>query len=506
MKIPLMTVLITAMNVVCLLSACSGVSDERVERTTSLVSGDIGHELDARLSPFVERIMRDHGAASVVVGVARGDQIVYARAFGYQNIETEERASLETVYHMSSLSKPFVATAVMKLVEQGRVNLDDRIVVHLPYFTLQGEDSDRVTILDVLTHSSGIPRDIGSNDWESQESGDDALEQYVRSFADERMEFAPGSQFAYSNSAMNCIGDLIAKASGMSFEEYVQQYVLEPAGMTESTFLKPIPTPSDWAMPHVLTTTTRVWDVYPYNRRHAPSATLHSNVLEMCRWGMITLNQGSHAGITVLEPEFHDQLLKPWRDTPWGQIGLNWFLQEHEGRRTILHTGEDTGFSSQIVLYPDEDLCIVVLANLAESRVARIGNAAAEVVFGLEIKDYVIPGRIEFGKRMDEAGIESAKKLWASLQTDPNYTTGEWQINLLGHGLIWEKRYEEAKQVFGFNIDEYPESANVYDSYGDALLAEGDQAGALEYFRKAVEVDASFTESLPKIEKLLSGD
>ncbi|MCB0263080.1 MAG: serine hydrolase [Calditrichaeota bacterium] len=470
-----------------------------------IISGPIGQKLEDELTPYIRRIMIDHKCVSVAIGVTKGTEIIYAKAFGFEDIETRKEASIHTVYHMASISKPFVATAILQLAEKGKLSLDDPVVKYLPYFKLAENGHETVTIRHLLTHTSGLPITTGSYDWENPSFGEDALEKYVRSIAGEKLLFPSGSQFTYSNPGFECLGNVIAKVSGMSFEDYMQHHVLNPTGMRASTYSKPDYLPDNWAAAHLLRLSTERWQHYPYNRKHAPSSTLHSNVVDMCKWGIINLNYSKLNQLEILKPSTFARLFQPEFDTPWGgKIGLGWFLQEYAGKKTILHNGEDTGFETQLILYPEEEISIVVMANRNSSRTARIANATIEVILDLGIKDYKVSGRFPFGDQMAKNGIDSAKVLWHKLKSDSadRYQTGEYVLNTLGHSLIEADKFELAKEVFQFNIDEFPESPNVYDSFGDALLAEGDTLNAIRYFKKSLAVDPDFEDPKPKLIKL----
>lgn len=152
-------------------------------------------------------------------------------------------------------------------------------------------------------------------------------------------------------------------------------------------------------------------------------------------------------------------------------------------------------------MLPDDSVTICVVANRNYSRVACITNAIIETIFDLPVKDYTVSGRIPFGAEMELNGFEAAKLKWKVLEADTTdlYYTNEWEMNVTGHSLIAAKRFDEAKQVFQFNRDQYPSSPNTYDSYGDALLAEGDTLGAISYFLKALEIDPTFPDPRPKL-------
>ncbi len=473
---------------------------------TEIIKGKLGLKLQAQLDPFIQQLRFDHDCeSSIAIGVTQGDSIIYAKAFGYANIDTKDSVDIYTVYHLASLSKPVVAAALVKLQAQGKLNLNDPVVKYLPYFKLQSPAYKSISIKQILTHTSGLPSNVGKDNWEEPLYTDDALEIYVKSIQSAELEFAPGSGHSYSNTGFNILGDVIAKAAGMTFENYVQQNIFTPAGMESSTFLKPKHLPKHWAAPHIIGTKNRTWEYYPYNRMYAPSSALHSNIVDMCRWGMINLNHGQWGENSVLDPTDYAAMIHPWEDTPWGEkIGLSWYLQNYEGMKTILHTGADIGFSTQIILYPEEDISIVVLANRAYSRTARLANAIIEIIKDLGIKPYEVSARFPFCKTWEEQGFDQAKILWQELLQDTSdiYYANEWEMNSIGHGLIFTKEFTKAKAAFHFNIELFPKSANVYDSYGDALLAEGDTTQAIEYFQQALLVNPEFGDPVPKLEDL----
>ena len=132
----------------------------------------------------------------------------------------------------------------------------------------------------MLSHLSGMP-DVEDYEWDKPQYDDGALERYVRSLSNQSLIAAPGAGFRYSNMAYEVLGDLIAKVSGMSFEDYVRRHILEPLGMKSSTLLVKQANSSLLTSPHVMDNSyqTVVSKVFPYNRMHSPSSTVYSNVL-----------------------------------------------------------------------------------------------------------------------------------------------------------------------------------------------------------------------------------
>jgi CubicO group peptidase (beta-lactamase class C family) len=152
---------------------------------------------------------------------------------------------------------PFVATAIMQLVEHGKLDLDDPVIKFVPYFRLKDLRYKEITVRQMVTHTSGMP-DVMNYYWDKPEYDDGALERYVRSLGDKTLRWAPGKEFRYSNMAFEVLGDLVAKISGKSFDDYVAENILKPVGMKSSTLLYKSAEPAKLAGGHTLTRGTVV--------------------------------------------------------------------------------------------------------------------------------------------------------------------------------------------------------------------------------------------------------
>ena len=383
-----------------------------------IVAGETGKNLDAHLSPFIQNVMRSHELPGLASGVVADNEIMYARGFGVKSIETQSPVSMTTVFHMASISKPFVATALMQLIEQGRVQLDAPVVAYLPYFKLDDDRYRDITIQQMLSHVSGMP-DETDYEWETPQYDAGALERYVRSVSSMKLIAEPGEKFAYSNMAFECLGDVIAKVSGLSFDDYVKENILDPAGMTESSFLKPEHLPENWAAPHVRVLTSLAWAGYPYNRMHGPSSTLHSSALEMCRWAMINLNRGSLKGKSILNAASYDVLWRAWAETGDGrQVGLSWFLEEYRGAQVVAHGGGDVGFNTYFIMLPEKRAAVAVLCNLLPAPVKKIACSALDILLGYEPTPILPYASSLVCKTLEVEGLEAAVAQWNSLKSN----------------------------------------------------------------------------------------
>jgi CubicO group peptidase (beta-lactamase class C family) len=340
--------------------------------TTFAQSQPIIGEIDNYL---LEQI-RSSGIPGLAVAVVRDGDVVFSRAYGVSGLGTDDKLTPKHIFHFASISKPFVATAIVQLAEKGKLGLDDTVVKHLPYFRLDDERYRDITIRQMLNHTAGMP-DVEDYVWGHPQFDEEAAERYVRSLSAERLLWDPGSGFKYSNMAFDVLGDLIAKVSGVSFEEYIRINILDPIGMVESSFIYP-------QIDQALRTTghtgnpARVSAVYPYNRRHAPSSTLNSSVAEMTRWMLVNLNRGELDGRRILREESFDLL---WTSTTDHTIGLSWFIHEEDGDWEILHGGSDLGFRSYIVLLPEDGIGVVLASNWQRTDAEEIIYGVVDLIF-----------------------------------------------------------------------------------------------------------------------------
>ena len=276
---------------------------------------EVADRMAATFEPMARRAVAEHGLPGLVVGVVAEGRLAWSGAWGVRRIGGADPLTPRSLFHMASVTKPFVGTAVMQLVEQGKVDLDAPVVRYLPYFQLADTRASAITVRQMLSHTSGMP-DVKDYEWEKAVADEGALERYVRGLGNEQLIAAPGERFRYSNMAYEVLGHLVAKVSGETFEAYVKAHILAPLGMKDSTIFRPEADPALTTTPHVLDGQLEMVAsaVYPYNRMHGPSSTLHSNVPDMARFALANLRRGELDGRRILRTESYDVLWKPTGD------------------------------------------------------------------------------------------------------------------------------------------------------------------------------------------------
>lgn len=320
----------------------------------------------------IDAYLRQYVAQSRVVGlaiaVAQSGQIIFQGGYGVQDLRTGQLVTAETLFHLASVVKTMTSTAIFQLREAGKLDLDDPLVKHLPYFRVDDPRSDQITIRQCLCHISGIghPEDYG---WDNPEFDDEALERHVRSLVDHKLiELEPG-RISYSDIAYNVLGDLIAKVSGLSYEAYMQTHLFEPLGMTKTTTMPP-----RQGDPALLATGyeqaedgTIKQSFYPYNRIHVPCGCIASNVLEMTRYATAHLRRGELDGVRILPAPSYADLwaiqVQNVRPDVESDNALGWWVRRNSGEFVVEHDGMDDGFVSHLRLWTQSQISIVVLSN-----------------------------------------------------------------------------------------------------------------------------------------------
>lgn len=482
------------------LAACDGAPGGE-DRSSVEPETTAPHETASALDAYVNDAVRRLEIPGLAVAIVEGDAIYYTRAFGTPRLGSSEPLTVDHLFHFASVSKPFVATAIVQMVERGEVDLDAPVIDYLPYFPI----GDRgVTIRRMLNHTSGMP-DVADYEWERPESDEGAAERYVRSLGDRQLLFEPGKKFRYSNMAFDVLGDVIAKISGMSFERYVEAQILEPLRMHDSSFLYPATEPTLRTSGHVWAGAPVVSDVYPYNRRHAPSSTLNSSVVEMTHWAIANLNRGHFRDRHILRPESYDLL---WGATAAAgdaiDVGLSWFVGEYRGERMIWHDGGDTGFTSTLALLPDSDRAVILASNYDRTPMRELRAGILEILAGEVPAPVRRRGAEAFADVLVTSGVEAALEHYRELQAEASdrYALGPSQLNGLGYYYLRNGEVERAIEVFRANVELYPEVANGWDSLGEALLVAGEREEGIRHYRKALALDPDFENPRRVLEEL----
>jgi CubicO group peptidase (beta-lactamase class C family) len=470
------------------------------------VENALTKKLNTYLIEMVDRLK----LPGLSIAVTRNDSIVYSKAFGYTNINTKQPMRPENIFHWASVSKTFVATGIMQLYEKGTIDLDEKLITYLPYFKQKDPYYNAITIRQMLNHTSGIG-DVDNYEWDKPQYDSGALERFVRSIASDNMRFQPGKDMAYSNTAYETLGDVIAKVSGMSFETYIRKNILDPLEMNSTSFLYQEIPDSLRVSGHRWAGEPIVSKHYPYNRMHGPSSTLNSSVLEMTHYAVAHLHRGVYKGKRILA----DSTYNLWWTNSINlegkpKIGLAWWLGERHGVKTVSHGGGDTGFRSFFMLIPEKNISVMLVCNYEVIRTYDVATSILDMLLGKE--PYLVKRAIgfNFAEVLKAEGLDSAKVFVKKTSEDSvkrTYFVWNEEADAFaypGYLYLDNDMFEEAIEVLKFNLEQFPNSAWAHSHLAGAYAKAGSNALARQHFQKAIALmpqEEYFKEELKKVGK-----
>ncbi len=329
---------------------------------------------------LVEVAMEKFNVAGVAVGIVKDGEVFLAKGYGLKSVAGREKVDKHTSFAIASNTKAFTAAALAILVEEGKLSWLDRVVEHIPEFKMYNEYvTQNFIIQDLLTHRSGLG--LGAGDLQFWPSGSDfTMADLLSNFQYFEPVSAFRTKYDYDNILYMVAGEVIKRVSGQSWESFVQERILDPLGMDNSSTLPPSMSGLDnLATPHMEVNgklETIAWHEHdPANMNGALGAIL-SNADDLCRWMLVHLNEGRYG------PSLEKQLFtgasqrEMWRihtsfdarndsryNSHFAGYGLGWGLADMKGKFTVSHTGDLAGMLSKTIMIPELELGVVVLTN-----------------------------------------------------------------------------------------------------------------------------------------------
>lgn len=316
-------------------------------------------DVDSWLDGYMPYALARGEVAGAVVVVVKDGQVLTQRGFGYADVAARKRVDPEaTMFRPGSVSKLVTWTAVMQLVEQGRIDLDADINTYLD-FKIPARDGKPVTMRQVMTHTAGFEETIRG--LISVGKPDAPLGQLLKRWVPERI-FAPGTTPAYSNYATALAGHVVERVSGLSFDDYVDRNIFARIGMTRSSFRQPLPAPLQPLMSRGYALASG--DPKPYEVIGlAPAGSLAATGADMGRFMLAHLNNGG----ALLKPEtarmMHTTTLTILPEV--NRMALGFYEQEINGLTAIAHGGDTQWFHSYLWLFPERNTGVYVSMNSA---------------------------------------------------------------------------------------------------------------------------------------------
>lgn len=304
------------------------------------------------------------------VAVVKNQELIWSKGFGYADVERKQPMKPETIFSICSISKLFTSVAIMQLVEQGKLHLDDSIQAILPAYTVKQQfpESGPVTIRGLLTHSSGVPRDSDFPYWSAPDFLFPTEAEMNTKMASQSTVHPASRYFQYSNLGISLLGEVVAKISGMSYDEYVEKKILEPLRLQNThPYLPKELWGTGMATGYNGLHRDGHRDKMPFFQAKGitPAAGFSSNALDLAlfaSWQFRLLYKGGFEllkSATLYEMQRVQFLDPDWRTSR----GLGFSVRNADGKSVVGHTGSCPGYLTSLSLYPDDSIAIVLMIN-----------------------------------------------------------------------------------------------------------------------------------------------
>lgn len=439
---------------------------------------------------FVDRVMEDRLISGLQLAVIQHGEIIKLKSYGFANLEHQVPVNDRTIFPLNSITKAFTGVALMTLVEEGRLDLSDKISLYLQDIPEQWAN---ITIRQLATHTAGLPYIMdprNEGNYLSQSVGDDGWLDVMN----KPMLFSPGEKFDYNQLGYALLGLTIEKITGDSFQEYIEEHQFKAADMESSSF-------GDFheVIPHKAQSYTAYngtyYNIYEAIPEHLfPATGVNSTAEEVSKWVIAIQKNEILKKERNFEALYQPLFLKDGTLAGFEGIvngyGIGWPFVKREHYPAMAAIG---GGRSAVFIYPEDDLAVIILTN-------RRGCAPEQFVD--EIAGYYIPALKAsngFGFppefKVLNANIlnghpDSAILAYQKIKSEnANFTLPEELLNSWAYKILRSGDLLKALAIFKLNVLLYSKSANTYDSYAEALLLHGDIKKARKNYRKSLELN-----------------
>jgi CubicO group peptidase (beta-lactamase class C family) len=468
----------------------------------------------ARLDSLFQTQYR-HQQLNGSVLVAREGQVIYRQAFGFRDLKNHQVNSTGTLFNLASISKTFTSTAILQLVDAGKLKLDDAFAKYFndfPYRT--------ITIRQLLSHTSGLPdkQDLFTDSLIKQEPDKvwqnsdiiPALQHYGK------LALQPGEKWSYSNINYNLLALLIEKLSGETYTHYLQKHIFGPAGITGAYGQTSITTkPND-------SSATNYAFPAPYASDLVPVKDLPGNK----KW-VYTLNGlVGQGGITLVAADllrfdqalYNGKLVKArtlriafspaqlnnnnYADASssagaaW--YGLGWFImKDTTAGKVVFHTGKVPGELNIFLRNLDRKETVIVLDNAESEGIYTTGGNAMKIMDGQAQRIRKLSAAIYYSKALFKDGPDAATAKLNQFRADTAaFELDPGEMDFMGHAFFDRGEKDKAIEVFKVNVLLYPAIWQVYNSYGAALIGIGNKTTARLIYEQALKLNPKDDEAI----------
>ena len=347
-------------------------------------------EISANIRLFekwVESQMEYYNLPGLSMGIVYDQTLVWKKGFGYADVEKKVPMTPGTIFRLASITKLFTSTAIMQLRDAGKLRLDDPIEKHLPWFKIKNRfpDEPPITIWQILTHTSGLPREAAFPYWTDHKFP--TMEQIRKALPNQETIFPPETKWKYSNLAMALLGEIVVAVSGEKYDHCIVNHILKPLAMNNTSVFLTDEQLKTLATGYGIRLPDGRREVMPFtdSKGLTPAANMSSNIEDMAKFIMLQFRESNTVsekqilkGGTLREMHRVHWLRPNWK-SGWG---LGFSIRQYGSRTLVGHGGWVGGYRSQIYFCPDEKIGVVVFSNAEDGSPSK---------FARKIFDMIVP-------------------------------------------------------------------------------------------------------------------
>jgi CubicO group peptidase (beta-lactamase class C family) len=450
----------------------------------------------ARLKKDIPQLLQKSDVPGMSLALVRDGRTVWVGAFGVSNVNTQKRVTVNSLFEAASLSKPVFAYAVLRLVDEGKINLDTPLNKYLGnnYDVVNDERINLITARRVLSHTSGFPN------WRDNDGTKNLL-----------IHFTPGEKFSYSGEGMVYLSKVVEKITGMRFEAFMQKYALQPLGMNASSYI--------WRNRFDSLKVYRHDLLGKLSGRNQPDNGREDSVHDDGNAAAsLCTTPGDYAKFIIAVLNGTGLQAKTWQEmlTPQVRVdpkyppiawGLGIGLETMPEGKYFWHWGDNGDSKAYVTAFLPGKNAVVYFAD-GSNGLSFTKEILDDAIGGdhpaLAHLDYDRYNSISrtFLKSALAKGVAQAMKDYTAERTKSGQMISESKMNELGYVFVGMKKVDDALVIFQQNILDFPQSWNVWDSLAEAYMDKGDKDLAIKFYEKSLQLNPDNANAAVQLKKL----
>jgi CubicO group peptidase (beta-lactamase class C family) len=456
-------------------------------------------QIVARLETVIPRLLDEGMVPGLSIALVQKGELAWHHGFGVKNATTKEPVVAGTTFEAASLSKPVFAYAVLKLVDAGKMDLDTPLNMYLPGNYDVGDDArlGQITARHVLSHTPGFPN-------------------WRRPGGPLTIHFTPGERFSYSGEGFVYLSKVVEHITGEKFNDFMKRMVFDPLGMADSSYIWRDSYETQQSARHSAAGTPGSQNK---STQANAAASLRTTAQDYGRF-LVAILQGTglkkETAKLMLTPQIklsesgtNNIKDAPEKLSPYLSWGLGWGLQTTGDGLAFWHWGDNGDTKAYIICYPKQKFGVVIFTNSTNglSIVPEIVRAALggdqPALAWLKYDTYNSPAKRLYKAVISKGATEALREYreWRKGRA-ASEVLNEGQMNRLGYDLMGARKLKDAIEVFKLNVEDYPESANAYDSLAEAYLNDGNKELAIKNYQRSIELNPNNTNGAEALKKI----